>query len=234
MMSVNYVSNANVINFCDLSLDRAAMNSIIHENKHIGLSDPELEAHLEQGSYQKVLVALWSERDRTRRVEWLESKEGGLHPVLMFELAVAKFVKTPTIETVNKVSIPLMKAADFRVQQDSQCSKEPSVKYGDASARMCLIYQTRLNQRIQASLNTSLEKILSENQNLRVAAIRKKALETAQLCLSGALPSPNWVGWHGVNACMTGVLDMYPDNEHKQIRDRFAQDVLRALEAGSL
>lgn len=229
MISVNYISNANVINFCDLSLDRKAMNALIHENKHIGLSDPALEVNLEQGSYQKVLAALWSERDRTRRVEWLESKEGELHPVLMFELAVAKFVKTPTIETINEVSIPLMKAADFRIQQDAQCCQEPSVKNGDASTRMSIVYQTRLNQRIQASLNTSLANVLSENAKIRVAAIREKMLETATLSLSRALPSPNWVGWHGIHACMTGTVDMYPENEYKQIRDCFAQDVLKAL-----
>ena len=175
-----------------------AIDKIIKKNKAVGLSDPALDENLKAGEYKAVLKKVWGERDRTIRLQWLENKSNELHPVLMFELAVAKFVASPTIETINLVSIPLIKAASFRVSQDAQCSKDPSVKNGDAATRMSMTYQQRLEKLIQSNLGCSLEKVVSENQDIRVAAIRSQVLETARLSLSSDLPSPDWIGWHGM------------------------------------
>lgn len=229
MSSVHFTDVRNMALFCEQSLDPKTIDAMIRENKDVGLSDPALEDNLKTGNYRAVLVALWSERDRTRRLNWLESKADELHPVLMLELAIAKFGASPTIETINSFSIPLMKAAYFRIIQDAQCSKEPSVKHGDAATRMSMTYERRLNGRIKALLNTSLEETVAENRELRIAAIKAKVMETAQLSLSKDLPSPNWIGWHGLAVFINGIPDMYSADEYKQIRDAYANEALASL-----
>jgi hypothetical protein len=230
MNIVNLSNPNNIVSFCETSLDRQAMNAIIQEHKSVGLSDPALADNLKTGHYQAVLVSLWSERDRTRRLEWLESKANESHPVLMFELAVAKFVAAPTVETVNRVSIPLIKAAVFRVSQDAQCSKDPSVKNGDAGERMSMTYAARLGKLVQTTLKCSLEEVLKNHQDDRVTAIKSKVLETAKLSVSKDLPSPDWVGWHGLSVFIQGAPSMYPADQYKSIRDAYAYEMIKTIE----
>jgi hypothetical protein len=147
----------------------------------------------------------------------------------MFELAIAEFSAKPTAETIHLLSIPLIKAASFRVAQDAQCSTDASVKYGDASMRMSITYEQRLKNRVQALLNCPLEDILKEQQNERMAAIKKKVLETAKLSLSTSLPSPDWVGWHGMSVFISGAPKMHEASEYKQIRDAYANKAIEQI-----
>lgn len=229
MSFVNGSNPKNVVSFCEKSLDREAMDAMIQEHKSVGLSDPALADNLKTGNFQAVLVSLWSERDRTRRLEWLESKANELHPVLMFELAVAKFVAAPTVETVIRVAIPLIKAAGFRVKQDACCSRDSSVKDGDAGERMSITYLNRLERQVQATFNHSLTEIVSDHQEACTAAIKSKVLETARLSISRDLPSPYWIGWHGLSVFMQGAPRMYPADQYTRIRDEYANKVISTI-----
>jgi hypothetical protein len=233
MCSVHYVGfqaePVNTVSFCETSLDPKAMDAIIKENQTVGLSNPDLEKNLTVGKYPPVLVSLWSERDRAKRRSWLESKVDELHPVLMFELSVAKFVASPTIETIISVSMPLMRSAVFRVLQDAQCSEDPSVKHGDASLRMRSTYEKRLAKKVQEILKRSLQDIVDESRDMLQTAIKAELLKTARLSMSRDLPSPDWIGWHGLSVAISGAPKMYPSCEYKEIRDAYALEHIKAL-----
>jgi hypothetical protein len=214
----------NIVVFCKHSLNNLMMNNMIRQNNGVGLSDPSLDIELQAGNYEPVLQSLWCEKSEQRRLEWLQGKAKELHPILMFELAIAKFDNAPTAETVNSVSIPLIEAAAFRVWQDSQCSKDLSVKYGDAEKCMFEIYIARLKKQVKLKLNCTAEDIL--NQSEREPACLAKVQETAQASIDITLPSPRWVGWHGQAAHSRGAPNMYPENEHKRIRDDLASTIL--------
>lgn len=230
MNIINFSTPQNIVEFCEKSLDPEAMDELIREHQDIGLSDPALEENLRAGNYKAVLTSLWSERDRTRCLAWLESKADELHPVLMFELAIAKFGAYPTVDTINLVSVPLLRAAYFRVHQDSQCAKDVSVKNGDAAERMSMTYLQRLGVRTRALLGCPLEEVLERSQDIRIAAIKEKVLETARLSLSRDLPSPDWVGWHGMAVFIQGAPDMHLPEEYKQIRDAEANKAIQYME----
>lgn len=229
MSAINISNATNIVSFCERSLDLEAMDLMIRANKGIGLSDPFLEDNLKRGDYRAVLVSVWSERDRPRRLAWLESKSNELHPVLMFELSVAKFVASPTAETVNSFSVPLIQAAAFRVTQDAQCAKDVSVKNGDAAIRMSTTYARRLHRQVEATLQRSLPQVLSDHQDARIAAIKEKVLTTAQLSQRQDLPSPDWIGWHGLSVFIQGKPNMHPAGEYKQIRNAYASEVIEKL-----
>ncbi len=228
MSCINFVCPQNLVSFCERSLDPRDMNSMIRRNNGVGLSAPQLQDKLKSGDYQFVLEALWSDRDRSRRLNWLQERKDELHPVLMFELAVAKFVASPTIETIVSISIPIMKAASFRVAQDSQCSDDSSVKYGDASERMTLTYLKRLDSRVQAVLHTSIDDVIQNHQN--IDANKTKVLETARLSRTTELPSPDWIGWHGMSVFIHGRPNMRPATEYQQIRNQFADEIINKLQ----
>jgi hypothetical protein len=222
MNNVNYITPQDVVAFCRKSLDPVAINQMFQENRGRDLSDPLLGTNLQAGKYIDVLVSLWCERDRQRRLEWLRAKSPELHPVLMFEQAIAEFTDEPTIETINLISIPLMNSAGFRVDQDSRCAQDISVKEGDAAQYMYTTYVERLDRRVRAVLTRSIVSIYEENPEWREEAIKAKVLATVQASLTRTLPSPNWVGWHGTSVFITGAPDMRPADQHKLIRDEFA------------
>ena len=198
------------------------MHQLIQEYQGVGLSDPFLETNLQAGNYSDVLLSLWFEGNLSRRLEWLRSKSNELHPVLMFEQAIAEFTAAPTAETVNFISVPLLNAAGFRVSQDALCVREMSLKNGDSADCMHMIYTERLERRMKTLLNLSLERVSLENPEGREAAIKAKVLETAQASRSIDLPSPKWIGWHGMSVLLARKPDMHPASEYKQIRDAYA------------
>ena len=93
-MCVNFSSPyhaRDAVAFCQIRNDPEAVAAIIQAGKAEGLSkSDELKALAEKGEYIPVLKAVWSERDRSRRLEWLRAN-ASLHAPLMFELALAEF-----------------------------------------------------------------------------------------------------------------------------------------------
>ncbi len=222
-VTINCRNHSNLVSFVEASLDPVQMNQLIQERKHIGLNDPALEDNLRAGRYQPVLQALWSERDRDRRLAFLDSKKQELHPVLMFEEAIARFGASPTNETVHSVAIPLIDAAAFRVNQDAQCASDCSVKYGDAAARMHLAYGRRLTNRVQALMHRPLHEIAREHQQELKTSTTAKVLDVARQSLSTELPSPDWVGFHGMELFISGKPDMYPADQYAERRHAYAR-----------
>lgn len=229
-MSVNMRNHADLVSFVETSLDPVQMNQLIQDRKHIGLNDPALEDNLRAGKYQPVLQALWSERDRDRRLAFLDSKKQELHPVLMFEEAIARFGASPTLETVHSVAIPLIDAAAFRVNQDAQCASDSSVKYGDAAARMHLTYGRRLAIRVQNLMHRPLHDIARENHQALKTSITAKVLDVARQSLSTELPSPQWVGFHGMEMFMSGKPGMHSADQYANYRNAYARTEIEKLQ----
>lgn len=229
MCITSYVDPGDLVRFCGRSLNRREMDVMEAEGPNIGLDDPSLEENLTKENYQDVLVALWSEKDQQRRITWLQSKANSLHPVLMFEQAVAEFIASPTVERIYEVCLPLINAAMFRVNQDCQCVNDLWVKCGHAASELSRIYETRLYRQVEVRLTPSvkeIKEIIKNKKNERNAAIREKIIQTAQSSLTQNLPSPNWVGRHGKVLFSKGFPNMYSVERHKEIRDKYARKTL--------
>lgn len=217
----------SVVNLCDQERLNPIELSNIRKANPKGLTETAtLSEHLSRNDYIPVLYSIWSERNQARRLEWLKLQAPSLHAPLLFEQAIAEFAAAPTVDTINTISFPLMKVAGFRVSQDMTCSTDPSVSFGDAAVRLTIAYQSRLEKLVKKHLNKSLAQILTENKDIRMAAIEKKAKETIQASLSCQLPLPDWIGWHGMSVFVNGVIKMHPASKYKELRDAYATKIL--------
>lgn len=206
--------------FCALRNQPVVANAIIEEGRAEGLSRTDyLKRLAEEGQYIPVLKAVWSERDRPRRLEWLRAN-ASLHAPLMFERAIAEFALSPTVQTIHLVSLPLIEAAKLRVQQDCQCSQDPSVYAGDAHELMAHIYLESLERLSLEKLHQSVDR--SGSFRGEQAAIVEKKLETMRLSMSTPLPSPEWTKWHSPGA-LTWNMPMHSPFEWQDRRVEFAQ-----------
>jgi hypothetical protein len=218
MNSITFGNPLNVVSFCEKRLAPSEVDKIIQEGKE-GLSNTEkLNGHLAKSEYIPVLKAIWRERDRARRLTWLQSHASELHAPLMFEQALAEFVNVPTIETLFNTSLPLIRAAVFRVEQDSVCSADASVCHGDAPSRMLMLYQKIIFGLTQKHLQKDLALLIMENETLVQSNCIAKVLEVARLSLTCELPSPTWIGFHGLNVMLEGKILMHPDDQFKSLR----------------
>jgi len=225
----NPLNLVSIVSYCEQRLQPIAINEIIKKGKSAGLSNTAaLNKNLKKGCYIPVLNAIWSDKDR--RLSWLQSHASELHAPLMFEQAIAEFVNSPTVTTIVEISIPLIQAATFRVNQDSKCSTDPSVFNGDAAPRMRNTYLISLNKQIEKHLGKKLENVLSENQSAIDSAMTAKTLKTAELSLSQKLPSPDWIGSHGINAIRYGKVEMHPIAASNEIRNKFAYETIQHFE----
>eukprot|EP01103_Thecamoeba_quadrilineata_P012192 TRINITY_DN3083_c0_g1_i1.p2 TRINITY_DN3083_c0_g1~~TRINITY_DN3083_c0_g1_i1.p2 ORF type:complete len:235 (+),score=25.16 TRINITY_DN3083_c0_g1_i1:104-808(+) len=217
-MSAAPLNSPSVTQFCKQSLDPVAMSVLIQKNKGVGLSDPALEDNLRKGDYKKVLEAVWSERDRSRRLEWLQSKFAELHVVLMFELAIALFAMTPTAQVLFLTSIPLFRAAAFRALQDAACS--PEAVNDNIDVQLYFTYQQRITA-LKAKHQLDTSETFSHYEQQKDLAGIAKMMEVIQLSLTIDLPSPDWVSGHNSS--------MHPPSQYKQRRDEYAQQTLKCL-----
>jgi len=229
MTTINFSNPRNIVTLCEQILNPDFANEIIQKGKAEGLSNEEqLQTWLDEGNYESVLKAVWSERDRERRHTWLAAKENQLHAPLMYELAIASFIHSPTAQTVSEVCIPLLKAAGVRVCQDAQCSKDRSVSNGDHVVRLQMAYVNRLTEQTKKILNlTVVEIVEGTDKEIRIAAIKQKVNSVAELSMQTKLPDPEWIAWHGMGAFMGGIK-MHPVENYKAITDAFAQKIINS------
>lgn len=226
----NLQNPGNVVSYSETRLNPQAVNHIIKQGKQEGLSNSKaLNENLKSSQYIPVLNAIWSERDKNRRLEWLRSHESEMHAPLMFEQAITEFVIKPTVETIIQISIPLIKAASFRVVQDSKCSTDPSVFNGDAAQRMEMTYLTSLNTQTEIHINKKLVTIISENEDAIKSAVNAKVLKIAHSSITQDLPSPNWIGHHGLSVFRSGNIEMHSTADFKNHRDKVANDTIKKL-----
>lgn len=229
MTALSVQSPKDLVVFCDLSLNPNFMNTLIPTNEYGGLSGFQLEELLNQEQYHSVLTSIWEEPNKQRVVNWLRLKCENLHAILFFELAVAEFLTSPQIETIYSLSIPLLKAGEFRVHQDSQCADDLSVSCGDAATRLVATYTEKLNRLVKKHLNVSFEELIQNLSIEQLNPIKEKILQTARLSLTTKLPSPTWVGWHGLQAIIRDTPKMHSEAEHKQLREKYALAVIQHL-----
>jgi hypothetical protein len=221
---VNIVNPSDIVCFCSLRNNPEAADRIVRESH--GLSDLEtIERNLASGDYTSVLKAVWSERDRSKRLTWLRDHFRLLHAPLMYELAIAEFVAQPSVETINKISIPLMKVASFRIAQDASCVNDSSAQAGVSA--MEYVYTTALRTQVEKKLpNISLEHIFEQNRDERLACIKAKVREVAEMSKHTHLPDPTWIAFHGMKVIITGHVEMAPQERWHELTDQVANKIL--------
>lgn len=227
-MHVNFSNPTNVVAFCESYFNKAELEKIKKEGKESGLSYTNvLSEQLSHGNYIPVLKAIWSEENPERKITWLRTCAlTQLHGPLMFELAVEEFAHDPRPVVLNARSLPLIKAAAFRVQQDAKCSKDASVYNGDAHARMFGAYVARLNELTQKFLGMTprqAESLVQPDPNYSLATIASRSLTVE-------LPSPVWIKNHGMAFFLKEEGPMHPEADFKRIRDAYAHEELTRLQ----
>jgi len=210
-----------LISFCERCLDPIHLDVIIKESRERELYAVFFNS-LNHQNYIRAYKGLWC-MGKKRRLKVLRECEEGLHSPLMYEQAVAEFVSIPTIETLENISIPLIRAAGFRLLQDSKCSVDPSVCINDFDKRMERVYFERLDILTQMHLQRPLEEIMREDcKEIEEKAV-KKVLEVAKRSIYQQLPPPHWINSSGLALLVDSEsLCMLFGRECKVIRDRFA------------
>lgn len=230
MTVINFSNSLSTINFCDKRLNPKLANEVMAKYE-AGCLAPEKSEYYKTlaiaGDYIRVLGAVW--KDKENRLTFLRELAPQFHAPLMFEQAIAEFVANPTAETVNLVSVPLLKAAIFRVRQDTQCSTDSSVVHGDADMRLQLIYVPSLENAIKKYLGKTLADVQKDFALERQKAMGEKITEVARESMTINLPSPNWIGQHGMSIFLSGSISMHPESEYKRIRDDFAKKIITEL-----
>lgn len=150
-----------------------------------GLSDPKkVEKALADSDYVTVLTAVWSERDRPKRLDWLRKQLPRYDAILMHELALAEFKAAPNLEVLQNVVLPLFMAAKLRLEQDSKCIgllvKEVPDKIGAVYVRAI--------ENLRGALSFPLPEEASPG-------FFKKTLEHIKNIRAAGLPSPVWIAF---------------------------------------
>lgn len=227
---LNISSSLSTINFCDKRINLIEANKVIANYASDCLAPAHAQKYTElamSGEYPEVLGAIW--KDKTHRLTFLQQLAPQLHGVLLFELGMAEFLASKTVETVNLVVLPLFKAAVFRVRQDAQCSQDPSICYGDADTRLSLVYAKSLDTATKKYLGQSLEEVQAVHIPERHAAIKARIRDTALASQQIDLPSPHWLRFHGMSHFFSESTPMHSITDIKKIRDNFADQVLKEL-----
>jgi hypothetical protein len=223
MHALNFRLDQNVLGFLEDYAIPKNYERLIEDKSEICLSDPAVEHFLHQGHFPRVLTALWREQDLSKRVAWLVSKSPALHPILMYEEAIDKFILQPSEEQLIQESLPLFDAAYFRVCQDAECSLNPEVKTS-IKERINERYRTRLSCLVYRHLRqpfTILEPTIKKRE-INAARVQQVAKETLQK----ELGSPIWIGYCGMNLFSVGRPAMIPPHLFQETRRNYAQERL--------
>ncbi len=225
----NYTSNESTVSFCYNRLNPSSIDAIIKNNSE-GLSKPSLTKDLEKGNYISVLSAVWGEKDKIRRLTWLRLN-AELHAPLMYELAIAEFVNNPTLETITKITFPLLKAATFRVTQDASCSDDSTVSHGDAHLCMDGTYRDALGKAVKKYAKDITPAIFAAKTKEAQSEVQQKICEIARQTLENLdkLPNPTWIGYHGLDVHINGYPTMCPPAQFAARRQNAAENILARL-----
>lgn len=230
MSTIHFSSSLSTVNFCDKRLDPKEANTIMAKHEKDCLAPEKNKRYIQlahEGNYPEVLGAIWKDKDN--RLSFLRQLAPELHGVLLFELGMAEFLASKTVETVNLVVLPLFKAAIFRIRQDARCSQDPSVSFGDADERLAMVYSQSLDTATKKYLGQSLEQIQTVLVDQRRAAFVERLRQTALASKTTELPSPKWIGFHGMQKFISGDMPMHSYQECKRIRDAFADKLLEDI-----
>jgi hypothetical protein len=190
--------------------------------KNSGLQNEEsLVQALKNGDYVTVLKAIWGERDRERCLMWLRKNSGTLHAPILYELALEEFKASPCVETVVRVSFPLIRAATFRVRQDGICFEDASIALSDIL--MDNVYSRSLRYLMkEKGIPVILE---SESKGYCLGTI----LSVAKKSLTQLLPSPMWVQRHGIGYSYQKRAESPDVITLQQIRAGYAEQTIESI-----
>lgn len=227
-----YDTKKDFIDYAQRRIDPEKSREIIQNNK--GLADESrLEKAFEVSDYSSVARAIWSERDRQKRLDWLRSwHQRSFHVIVMFELALAELKNQPTPVVFNTITYPLMKAAVFRMEQDLECYNDPHKALPMASENLLVIYNKALAKLVQTEMNISLETLLLNDPSLRNAECNARIFETAKKSFftTSPLPSPVYMDSFTAKAHRYGQIKM---NEADLNPERVASFIASFFERGT-
>lgn len=227
--TINIINSRDVVSFCGKRLDPREASAVMNRE---GVQARSLEENLQSSNYIPVLTAVWGERDKQRRLEWLRS-HADLHAPLLFELAIAEFVAQPMVDTLASIVVPLIQAATFRAHQDSQCSMDSSV-HGNVPMTMRMVYGESLKTAVKKYVpSLDLEALFTERDAQIQAGIegRLRAIAMRTLQHPETLPDPTWTSHHGIKSFSnSGAPKMARPEQFVEIRQRIAaNEVLSKL-----
>ncbi|MEM1282413.1 MAG: hypothetical protein AAGG81_02540 [Chlamydiota bacterium] len=181
---------------------------------------------LEEGKYIPILEKIWAEQDHSILLQWLRSLPQ-IHAPLLAERAIAEFNETPTVETIIKVSIPLIKAAGYRTMQDCRGVYDASLM--GSHEDLCDVYLQELDKLFTKSLNYPLATIIPENQAKIEKYAKERTIEILQLSLTEKLPCSSWVAQHGMNA-FTGKIILFNPADSDRFKKDFVDEITKSFE----
>jgi hypothetical protein len=230
-------------NHCDPVLfpenrfDPKSVKDILKNNN--GLDSPELSKNLREASYIKVFKAIWSEKNKERRLDFLRNN-AGLHAPLLFELGMAEVAKElpkvqkdyndeamkEKIREAVAVAMSYFTAASKRVFQDALAVNDHSLE--DAGLVMFMIYNKGLSDLLNNRTGKNWEDFYSKE--LSKGKEKAKVKEIFQKTLTESLPNPTWVGKHGLSYTFSGRVELYPYNEAKEKQNNCAKKIIEAFD----
>ena len=214
----NFVTPGNIVLYVGMRNNAAKMQGIIRDGK--GIEEERVRGCIERGEYIEALNAIWSERDRPKRLDFLRThaKE---HAPILFELAVAEAAAVIPKEgydsathdaeirrVVSEVAMPLIKYAGLRVIEDAVAIDDASLQ--DAHAVMDDAYILALQNLIKkrtGKQNTSFV------DNKRMT---QRLIEILERDVDGEMPSPKWVALHGLRIKIDGSITLHDDRVDRQ------------------
>ncbi len=181
----------------------------------------EFEELLRKGDYRTIIA------NHSSPLDWLKEKHPQLHALLLYEEGLKEFSANPTEETVCQITLPLFKAAKFRVQQDVQCLEKPDSRIVKLFSSL---YNFSLNNLVQGQLNKELKTIKGTKKTEILEASNRKIIEVAQQTIETELPSPKWINFFKNGLNLTQNLSFCSSGQEQSIRRRFAEEKLKPIE----
>ncbi len=224
-MAATVSNRCSVIEFCErgrLFAPGTKFKMIYEADFLSGEKREKIMPSLSDGNYIFAIGAIWS--DAKNRLQFLRECAPLLHAPLMFEEAIAEFEARPSEETINTISIPLIRAAGFRMTQDAICSTDPDVYRGGGEKEMIRVYMTALDSAVQKRLGKMLYTVLQSNQKIRGSAIIQKVIQVAKHSNSIKLPPAKWI-----SVTQGREAKMSPLDQHEKLRSAFAEEIINGL-----
>lgn len=204
----------SVLGYCTYTrIDPIKLDEIIRSNPGL-INFDELDRCLQVGEYIPVIHAVWSERDRSKRLEWLRAK-ATIHVPLIFELGMSECRFSQTIETVKNVTLPLFLYGLLRIEQDRSCLIAPMI---DASGTFFTYWGVLAKLMKSTPEKLPLMDMIDKDVILKVIELAKKNL-------SISLPNPGWFGLQ-----LEEINSPKPPSECAAIREEFITATIKKLE----
>lgn len=247
MQTITFHNPDSPILFCKMQIQPEKLSQLSTSSPYLnGLNYLGIIDNLNACMYPPLLLAIWGEKNNSRRLAWLK-EHAGLHALLMCERAIAEFVANPCVATITTVALPLIEAASCRMVQDCTCSTDPTV-CDDAHTKLKEIYLQVLVKKIDeltphlslATIRSNQDKIISQKSREKVIEVLTQSIENPD-----SLPSPEWISQHGLRANKELMqllallnndrsntppqLEMFPKNEWAARRTAIATQMVQHL-----